>query len=77
MKVTEFKEDSVCDGKAAIVNNKFLVDIKGTVRGGTTVEKALKAVVLDLRSRRSEYGYFPCYVIDLDGQGTRIYTVEG
>ncbi len=77
MKLTEFGEADVCEVKATIVNNKIHVDIKGTVRGGATVEKAMKSAILALRERRSEYGRFPCYIVDLDGQGTRIFTVEG
>ena len=76
MKLTEFLEADVCEVKATIVNNKIHVNIMGTVRGGATVEKAMKAAIQALRERKSQYGYFPCYIVDLDGQGTRIYVAE-
>jgi hypothetical protein len=77
MKLTEFKDDDICLARATIVNNKIHVHLMGETRGGATVEKALKSAILAHRERRSTWGYYPCYHVDLDDQGIRIFTVEG
>ena len=76
MRTTFHGPEDVGEGTVAIVGNTFQATIYGSVGYGKTVEKAVKAAILDLRTRRHSFGHFPVYLIERSDGAKVIVTVE-